>query len=50
MKRAIALVALLTTSCATMEPAYVRPDPAIPASWPVGDAYVVQAEAGTRAA
>ena len=29
-----------------MEPAYVRPDPAIPASWPVGDPYLAQAEVG----
>jgi multidrug efflux system outer membrane protein len=29
-----------------MEPKYVRPDPAIPASWPVGDPYLAQAEAG----
>src|SRR5260221_13313537 len=29
-----------------MEPQYVRPDPAIPASWPVGDPYLAQAEVG----
>jgi multidrug efflux system outer membrane protein len=29
-----------------MEPRYARPDPAIPASWPVGDPYLAQAEAG----
>ena len=29
-----------------MEPAYVRPDPAIPASWPIGDPYLSQAEIG----
>jgi multidrug efflux system outer membrane protein len=46
MKRAIAVLALLATGCATMEPTYVRPDPAIPASWPVGDPYVAQAEIG----
>jgi outer membrane protein, multidrug efflux system len=45
MKRAAALLALITTAC-SMEPAYVRPDPAIPASWPVGDPYLVQAEVG----
>jgi multidrug efflux system outer membrane protein len=28
-----------------MQPAYVRPDPTIPASWPQGDAYLRQAEA-----
>jgi multidrug efflux system outer membrane protein len=46
MRRAAALLALLATGCATMEPKYVRPDPAIPASWPVGDPYLVQTEAG----
>lgn len=45
MKRATALLALVSTAC-SMEPAYVRPEPAIPASWPVGDPYLVQAEAG----
>jgi outer membrane protein, multidrug efflux system len=45
MKRAAALLALVTTAC-SMEPAYVRPDPAIPASWPVGDPYLAQAEVG----
>jgi multidrug efflux system outer membrane protein len=29
-----------------MEPRYLRPDPAIPASWPVGDPYLVQSEVG----
>ena len=29
-----------------MEPKYARPDPAIPASWPVGDPYLAQAEVG----
>lgn len=29
-----------------MEPAYVRPEPAIPASWPVGDPYLAQSEIG----
>lgn len=46
MKRAVILMALLASACTTMEPKYVRPDPAIPASWPVGDPYLVQAEAG----
>jgi len=46
MKRAVALIALLSTACTTMEPGYVRPNPAIPASWPVGDPYLAQAEAG----
>lgn len=44
MKRAAALLALLASGCMTMEPKYVRPDPAIPASWPVGDPYLLQSE------
>ena len=32
-----------------MEPKYVRPSPAIPASWPVGDPYLIAAEAGLPA-
>ena len=46
MRRAVTLVALLATACTTMEPKYARPDPAIPASWPVGDPYLAQAEVG----
>src|SRR4051812_39980644 len=46
MKRAATLLALLASACSTMEPKYVRPDPAIPASWPVGDPYLAQAEVG----
>jgi multidrug efflux system outer membrane protein len=46
MKRAVALIALLSTACTTMEPRYARPNPAIPASWPTGDPYLAQAEAG----
>ena len=49
MKRFAIMIALLATGCATMEPSYVRPDPAVPASWPVGDPYLVQAEAGLPA-
>jgi multidrug efflux system outer membrane protein len=45
MRRAAALLALVATSCATMEPRYVRPDAAIPPSWPTGDAYLRQSEA-----
>jgi len=36
MKRLASLIALLANGCATMEPALVQPDPAIPASWPTG--------------
>ena len=45
MKRIIGLAALLATSCTTMEPAYVQPDPAVPQSWPAGDPYLQAAEA-----
>ena len=46
MRRVAALMAVLATACTTMEPRYERPGPAIPASWPIGDPYVVSAEAG----
>ena len=49
MRRAIAAAALLATSCTSMEPKYVRPDPAVPASWPVGDAYLKASEVGLPA-
>ena len=49
MKRAVTLLALVATSCATMEPHYVRPDAAIPASWPTGDSYLRQSEANLPA-
>jgi len=49
VKRAAALLALMATACTTMEPKLGRPDPAIPASWPVGSPYVAQAEAGLPA-
>ena len=45
MRRAGALLALLASAC-SMEPTYVRPNPAIPNSWPVGDPYLAQAEVG----
>ena len=32
-----------------MEPSYVRPDSAVPPSWPVGDAYLTAAEASLPA-
>lgn len=49
MKRAAALLALLASGCATMEPTLGRPDAAIPASWPVGSPYLAQAEAALPA-
>jgi multidrug efflux system outer membrane protein len=45
MKRSISVVAMLLAGCTTMEPKYVRPEAAIPLSWPVGDAYLKQSEA-----
>lgn len=45
MRKLAAFIALLATGCATMQPTYVRPDSAIPTSWPTGDAYLRQTEA-----
>jgi multidrug efflux system outer membrane protein len=45
----VALLALLATSCATMEPKLGRPDPAVPLSWPAGDAALRQSEAALPA-
>jgi multidrug efflux system outer membrane protein len=49
VKRAAALLAIAAAGCTSMEPKYVQPDPSIPASWPVGDPYLVAAEAGLPA-
>ena len=43
--RFAAALAVLATSCVSLEPHYARPDPAIPASWPTGDSYLRQSEA-----
>lgn len=45
MKRALALLGALAVSGCTMAPPYERPPPPVPASWPVGDAYLQQSEA-----
>jgi multidrug efflux system outer membrane protein len=45
MTKAAALLALLAAGCASLQPAYVRPDPAVPASWPTGDSYLLRSEA-----
>jgi multidrug efflux system outer membrane protein len=45
MKRAAALLALTGLSACSMDPHYVRPTPAVPPSWPAGDAYLQQSEA-----
>lgn len=49
MKRAAVLLATLAAGCTSMQPKYVRPDPSIPPSWPVGDPYLVTTEAGLPA-
>jgi multidrug efflux system outer membrane protein len=49
VKRAVGLLALLASGCATMEPKLGRPDPAIPASWPVGSPYLARSEAALPA-
>jgi multidrug efflux system outer membrane protein len=49
MRRFAAILALLATGCASLEPKYVRPDSAVPASWPIDDSYLVAAEAGLPA-
>ena len=49
MKRFAAVLALFATGCATMEPKYVRPESAVPPSWPAGDAYLKQTEASLPA-
>ena len=49
MRRAVALLALLASACSSLQPKFVQPDSSIPASWPAGDPYLVQAEAGLPA-
>ena len=49
MKRLVALIALLSTGCATLEPKLAQPEPPIPASWPAGDATLNQSEAALPA-
>ncbi len=45
MKRCLPpLLSLLACGCMSMEPAYVRPDPAVPPSWPAGDSYLRASE------
>jgi multidrug efflux system outer membrane protein len=45
LRKSAAFIVLLATGCASMQPAYVRPDSAVPAAWPTGDAYLRQSEA-----
>ena len=49
MRKLAPLAAVLLAGCMTMDPDYVRPDPAVPQSWPVGDAYLRQSEAALPA-
>ena len=49
MKRLVACLVLLSTACTTLEPKLAQPDPAIPASWPAGDAALRQSEAALPA-
>ena len=49
MRRAGALLALLASGCMSLEPTYVQPAPAVPASWPAGDAYLANSEAALPA-
>jgi len=49
MKRLMACLALLSTACTTLEPKLAQPDPAIPASWPAGDAALRQSESALPA-
>lgn len=44
MKKSLILAMLLVGGC-SMEPKYIQPELPVPASWPVGDAYLVQSEA-----
>jgi len=49
MKKLAPIAALMLAGCMSMEPAYVQPEPAVPASWPAGDPYLRQSEAGIPA-
>ncbi|MES2119059.1 MAG: efflux transporter outer membrane subunit [Pseudomonadota bacterium] len=49
MRRFAALLALLASGCATMEPNYLAPDSAVPPSWPAGSVDLSQAEAALPA-
>ena len=49
MRKFVPLAALLLAGCTTLEPDYVRPNPAVPLSWPVGDPYVRLSQASLPA-
>ena len=44
IRRLIPLASLAALAACSFEPKYVRPTPAVPAGWPVGDAYLRQTE------
>ena len=49
MRRFAAVLALMASGCMSLEPSYERPQAAVPPSWPVGDSYLAQSEAGLPA-
>jgi len=49
MRKLAPLAVLLLTGCTTLEPDYIRPDPAVPLSWPAGDPYVRLSQASLPA-
>jgi len=44
-RKLISLLCVSALAACTLEPHYVRPEPAVPPSWPVGDAYLRSTEA-----
>lgn len=44
-KRAFTVLPAIALSACSLAPKYVAPTPPVPASWPVGDAYLTQSEA-----
>ncbi len=46
MIRRLPTLTVLALSACSLDPHYVRPTPAVPRSWPVGDAYLRNSEAG----
>lgn len=45
MKRMVSLLPAMALCACSLAPKYVAPTPPVPASWPVGDAYLTQSEA-----
>ena len=45
MRRGAALLTIFAAGCTALQPTYVRPEPSVPVSWPVGDSYLAAAEA-----